>query len=341
MDVRSFLQKNREMLIYGSVFVVLVSIGIYFLINQGDEGDETSTYEVPLEQPEGDEFEWGSIAVDSQVESSITVLPTYTVSPVGVTEVMIVVNKLGFTGEGRLTGEGTYRFWGDDDEYARFNTVTKDLVVNSPGIRLTEIEHGVVTSSEIGSYVLEFVQVYLGMDIEIDAEIENERGVFQVDGSWSIGGYDVIHGQGQEYSFRAEFSSGGDLISMYVKLLTIAGTGETVDLVSVDSLNYYLSQRGYPKEAYISSSASAIGDCSYEEDCDPYGLHTIEGFTNVEIDTITIVYYHDALGGSEDLVPVYKLEGDGISADEDELPVRVTIYANAIDPSQVIIPSQE
>lgn len=112
-----------------------------------------------------------------------------------------------------------------------------------------------------------------------------------------------------------------------------------VKIVPFDNLASYIQVNNYPKEAYVYNIASDQ-KCT-DEACDPYGLDAVDTFQEAIIKDASLVYYFSQNSGSN-VLPAYRLEGNGSSSDGTTLRnVFVVIYANAVDPSQILTANEE
>lgn len=336
------LRKNKETIVLSVLFVCIVILG-WYLWKQGDQDsiDDDIRVGVPLQTAQDTSYDWGSIGFTTTIGDTDTMtLPIYKVVPIKVDDMVSIVADLGFSGTGSNEGGGVYRFWGNDSEYARYDLQTNTLNVESPGIRLSRIDRGTSMSSGMETYVEEFITTYLGIESPVSLSVSKSQDGYMVNGYWRVGMYDVVQAHGKEYSLIAEFSMSGDLCALSLDGTTFKDTGRTVDVISRTVLERYVSLDTYPKEAYIHTLVTSDSTCEEDESCDPYALYTFDGFTKATIHTASIVYYYDSLEGLSEIVPVYRLEGSGTATDDDGRvhDVTVTIFANAVDPSQILLP---
>jgi len=338
VNIIDVIRKNKELLAFGLVFVVLVVVIASVCFSDRSRDTRNSVYVSPLQTNESGSGAWKNVDIDlGQGETGIESLDVYSSTVVSNGRIRSIVEDLGFnTQTEQISDDGVYISWGTDENFARFNTLSGDLVINARPIKLAKIERGYIDMDILGEYARQFINSYLQTDHEVTLTTEEIGSGFDVQGSWLIDGYSVVEPHGQGYSFSISFNKGGDLVALYARMVSFSKGDQTVGLVSVRDVREYIASYTYPKEAYLDISTSSVDTC---EDCDPYALYTLEDFENANISEVQIVYYYD-LSLSNDVLPVYKLTGTGRVIDEKGKShnVVITIYANAVDPSKIVIP---
>lgn len=341
MDVKKiqeFIRKNREILLLLVAIFLLILIGIYVF---GFEGSGEDDYHVSVLDPSEEGSSLNNLST-SGAESQVSVdnAPVYSASIFEESDVESIVLDLGFSAFHEVTStQEMYKVWQRGDDYARYNTETGDFVVSSDPIRLPEIERGYVTEESMVSYFEEFAETYLGIPYDLLISVEPEGSGFRVVAQVVLQDLPVVYAHGQEYALSAKFTEGGDLTDLYANLVEFNETSETVELISTSDMLSYLQLGNYPQESYINIEPSSGSSC---ETCDPYGFLSPSDFETGTIERVDVVYYYNR-NTSTAVLPVYKLTGDGYATDlnDNSRKVSVTIYANAVDPSRIIIPAED
>jgi hypothetical protein len=161
-----------------------------------------------------------------------------------------------------------------------------------------------------------------------------------VSGTWSIDRYPVVGSYNEEVLVTVRFGQFGTLEFLSVYLVEFDRKDERVDLISVPNALSYLRAEGYPKDAFLEPVPGSAEECS-TEGCVDYDLAGLEGFDEVAINSSQIVYLYSQYG-STDVLPLYQFRGDAVVPLDDgsSTTMYATLYVNAIDPAQVIVPSE-
>lgn len=331
-----WIKQNRDYVLLLAVFSVIVVLILSILFRK--ETPERMAYPAPFSAEQSGEHLWGNVKVsEDDVESGRTV-PVYHASEFDRDMRDAIVSKLGFSGvTEERSGDGVYYLWTRGESFVRYNTVRKELDYNGDPILLPALGRVTLTADTAGAYFEHFSEEILGISSSFSTNVTQAGSSFTVSASPLLGDIRVVNGGNREYPIIAQFSEDGDLLSLSAQLSTFRDTGDTVGLVPGDDLAEYIRTQSYPKEAFLDSISSGDPLC---ETSDPYGLYSLDSFTDAVISDIEVVYYYDPLAGA-DVLPVYRMVGSGTVVDEESVthPVSVVIYANAVEPSRIVLPS--
>ena len=334
-DVLALLKKNIGLVAAAGFLLIIVVVAVIYFTEDGG-GDKV--YDVPIGFEEESDYNWGDVDISSSANKpSGRKLPVYWGAKYDISEVEPMVKSFGFTGEPEISGDGVFYAWVRGEEFARYSTITGDLSIYSSAIPLSEIQKGYFDDENIEEYFGQFMSEYIGLGLDYQYEYERGGSSHQFTGSWFLQDHPVVYVGGQEYSFIVKFDNSGDLQSLYVRLMRVSETDEKVQLVSLSDLRSYIRLEGYPKEAFVDVVPEG-SDCNEESDCDPYGFYLAEdGFDVASLTDVSFAYLYD-FEGEGDIVPIYRLEGEGRATDENgtSREISVVVFANAIDPSRIV-----
>lgn len=339
MKLNDWIIKNRDVVLISIAVLLVIIVIVAGTIKKSPSSVDTfiSPFSTDVSTGSGvGMVDMTGVDDDKEVVS----LPVYSFEVFPVENVQEIVEQLGMGSVPRtVSDDGIYYLWENGDDFIRYNIKNGDFIVNSAPISLNEAMETNFSSQTAEEYLTEFVREFLSSDLSVNPRSEVQGSFTEVKGSWNIDGYQFIQKYGQADSVIASFDRNGSLVSLYASLVTFTSSDTTVELVSIDELKSYVSFNNYPKEAYIDIVPENTTECG--EECDPYGFDGMSSFDNATISEVNIVYYVSTNTENE-ILPVYQLIGEGTSTtDNGTIPVSVTIYASAIDPSLIIIPSEE
>lgn len=340
MDIRGALEKNKGIIIVVAVVILIVLVIFFASRTSKKETGTKESFVSPISTESSLVKTFGSIYFSSTADEIESILlPVYTAKPFSFSEIQNIVSNLGM---GKVVPEvssdGSSYFWGRGDDFIRYDLITGTFVLVTDPILLETNTLGVdFNYGNVERYFVAFVQKYLDAEVDVSAKMEKTGTGYRVRGSWLLNTYPVVEKFGQTYSVMATFDDEGRLLTLYASMMKFNRMNSKIEIMSTRDLRSYLNYNNFPKEAYV---AIIPDEYSCEEDCDPYTLDEVKSFQQAEIKTMEIVYFYSS--STNDVLPVYKLTGEGISYSSGLThPVTVTIYANAIDPAQIIIPAEE
>lgn len=338
MGLWETIKKNRDIIVIfvAVVFVIFIS---YISLSRKAEVS-TDTFISPFSSEISTSVDAGVIDLSTtRLEGYSDTLSVYSVRTFTLNEADKVVENLGFAS---ITPEASAKseafVWENGDNIARYNpengvlTITTDLVKLSDEIEMS------FKPANAEDYFKTFVKTYISSENEISAEVDANDGSTIIQGSWLVGGYQIVEKFGEEYSVIAEFDQRGNLESLYASLLVIEPKAGEVMIMPLRELRSYIGLKSFPKEFFV-DVIPGNDPCNNPEECDPYGLNPYESFTETAIETAELVYYFSN-DTNNTLLPVYRLKGIGRA--EGELGfqnVSVTVFVNALYPSQIVVPT--
>jgi hypothetical protein len=338
MSLMDTIKKNRDVIIIGIIVILILAISIMSLSREEEE--PLSKFESPFSSDQSFGEGWGSIDLTTTIGGSErSSLPVYSAQPYDIEDVYDIVVSLGMGDENPQHSENEpYYSWSRGEEFVRYNEDTGDLVVNAEAIPLDEDMDVSFSSQNAEQYFRAFVETYLDSKVDTSTSVQTNGSFFDATGVWQLGGYPVVLKNGQDYSVLASFDRNGNLVSLYASLIRFRQENSSANIIDLDELRSYVLLDTYPKEAYADIIVSGA-ECA--EDCDPYGWDSIDNVEGVVIQEADIVYFYSQKAGSS-VLPVYRLTGEGMSTEDSTTQrVSIVIYANAVDPAQIITSGEE
>lgn len=342
MKLEEFTKKNREILLFFAAAAVLLSILGYLYFKEDWSGSEGS-YPANLSTTQEIDHNWQNVSTIGDVDNiTVKELGVYDAKGLDIDGVRDLVRELEFVMSSEsVTDDERFYSWSRQRDTAQYDSLGRSITVSTSGVKLEKLESRALDQESVLEYFSEFMSEYIGIDQEYSVRAERKGDVYQVSGTWLIGGHPVVCAYNEEDLISVRFGALGTLESISMYLVEFEETDGIVQLVSVPDALSYVRAQAYPKEIFLEAMPGSEQECS-SEGCLEYDLTGLDGFTSLTIDTSQIVYLFSQYA-STDVLPVYQFRGDAVVPYEGSgiETMNATLYVNAIDPAQVTIPTAE
>jgi hypothetical protein len=342
MDIKKIIENNREVLLFiASVLILLSILGYLFLKDRIDTGTGEA-YPVNLDTRQEVMHNWDAVNTIGDIDDiDVKELDVYTVGSMGIEKVRDLVRELDFVMSSEVVSDdGRFYSWTKGGDSAQYDSVAMSFVAVTSGAKLEKLEPRSLNRDSVIEYFDEFVSEYIENGQNSLVTAERSGDTYEVRGTWLVDGYPVVGPYNQEEMIVVRFNDIGTLLSISMSLAEFSVSDDSVSLASIPEVLSYLRAGSYPKEAFLSQKAGSGQGCS-TEGCIDFEVSALDGFTEATIDEAQIVYLLNPYDSS-DVLPVYQLRGSALVRGEGtSVNADITIYANAIDPSQIMIPSEE
>lgn len=335
-----FIKKRRELFLVILFVLIVILVIVYVLVSRKKEEEIAQSYvETTLSGQKGE----GSLAVsgvnledpdDYDPEKTYTI---YEFETYNLGRVKQILRSLGIgTLNEEVYDDDTLYIWRpDENTYARYSTVNGSFVISSESIKLSQLESNYVSVNTAEQYLKDFVEVYIGVDLDPVVTVENEGNDYRVVGDWEINGYQLYSGINYTGSINVIFSEDGELVNLSMDLIEVSSTNREVSVVGASDMEAYLSLSNYPKDVFITELQDENPEC---EDYDCLSNFTVSRILTLDIDEFKLAYHFNPIN-SEDIAPIYFISGEGEVMDTmaKTHDVAMVVFANAVDPERLLL----
>lgn len=343
MDIKRLLENNKEVLLFIAAVLILISTLGYLYLKDRVNPETKEKYPVNLDTTQEVLHNWDAVNMSGDIEDTgIDRLHVYTAESLGIEKVRDLVRDLDFVMNSEVVSDnGRFYTWTKARDSAQFDTVTMSFAAVTSGVKLKRLNARSLDQDSVIEYFNEFMSEYINIGQDTRVTAERSGDVYEVHGTWLVDGYPVVGPYNQEDMIIVRFNDIGTLLSISMTLSEFDISEGFVSLVSIPDVLSYVRATSYPKEVFLSKKAGSDQGCA-SEGCIDFELSALDGFTEAMINSAQIVYLFNPYDSMETL-PVYQLRGSALVRGEDGslISADITIYANAVDPSQIIIPVQE
>lgn len=271
-----------------------------------------------------------------------------------------VISLMGLSSLQRRVFQDQVYVWAPRDE-SILQTVSYNSIDQKLAFSFDEpVELSTVSTSEFNTgapeeYFERVISEILGYEVTyLEFNVTQEARRYKIEGSRDFGGYPLqIAGMG-EYSDEMWITSDGLLVSGRILMYELEGSAIDIPLLTPAELSTVVSRDDYPKTF---NQGEPVGF-----DLTDYGVEEFDPTTDNDVDfrgdfpfiealdipeadscegtNIRLVYYY-ASSDVDAITPVYRIECRGqILYRGDTFDVPVVVYANALSPEYVSVPSE-
>jgi hypothetical protein len=257
-----------------------------------------------------------------------------------------LLSRLNRTGYDKTAIQTALYTWAKGESYFEYVPDSQNLYFRFADAVATGIDVRVNSSESAGQYLTEFYKKYFDREYEfLNVQIDSQANRIEIEANRSVNGYPLYIRGHTMYTDHLVIDSNGNLYEGNLLLVEHStDDSEMVDLVDISNLQAAMSQSDYPKEVFQVYGPSH--DHDVEEDLEnPQGdTDVFEGepavATSSTLENVQIVYYFSDVGFKQ-LAPTFRIESEGTIRDGGEIvTVPLIIYANALDPARVYVPSE-
>lgn len=342
VDIKKIINKNREVLLLIASVVILLSVFGYLYLKDRSNSETKTVYPVNLDTTQEVLHNWDSVNMTGSIEDDVDLLDVFSVESIGIKRVRDLVRDLGYDmGSEVLSDSGRFYTWSNERNSAQYDSVTMKFSAVTSGVRLGKLSPRSLNQDSVIEYFNEFLSEYVGIGQDFRVGVEKKGDVYEIRGTWLVDEFPVFGPYNEEDLILVQFNDIGTLLSISISLTQFTMSNELVNLVSVPDMLSYIRARSYPKEVFLTQQVGSDQGCS-DEGCIDFEISSLDGFIEATIDDVRIVYLCDPYS-SQDVLPIFLLRGNALILDENDMPIsaEVTIYANAVDLSQISIPQKE
>jgi hypothetical protein len=344
--IRPFYEKNRTWIVWGgTVLLVSAMILIAVLWGRNEPVEPLTLIETPLQYDVSHTLVVGKDKIEeSDLPGSLDVFKI--VSRNYHQDIDGFLRALGQKGYAKDSLQTALYTWNKGDSYVEYVPDSQNLYFRFEDAAQTGIDLRVDSRDSGAQFLSQYYKKLFDRDYDfVNVTVDTVGSRTRIEGNREVNGYPMFVRANNDYTDYLIIDSDGKVYEGNNSLVEYTDDGsQKVDLVDISNLQFAMSKPDYPKEVIQLYGPSEDPDRE-EREGDSNGIDEFEDdppiATGSTLESIELVYYFSDISLTQ-LSPTFRVMSNGVIRHNDRnVEVELLIYANALDPDRVYIPSEE
>lgn len=349
--ITNWIKENRTLSIWIFAISTMVIIFIYSLISNIVDPTTTDLIDIPL--PTGTELEI-SIPKSTYEDLDLKNKPTkdiYYVQEVDQSgQIEIFLARIGKTNLSKEKSAELLTIWSDTDDLFQYSQNESEIFFRfSDPVAIPDVDFGYINSKNGADALAQVARAITGeIYTYTNVKVGEEGGTFRIEANREVDGVRIERPGISEYSDYLIVDDAGQIVEGRLFLPVFSDVSLRVKIIHPTNLAGIVGKEVYPKEVN-QGYARSITEEDYQDasttvdsSLNDVTLESLEfpKATDITVEELELVYFFSNHNYPE-IFPIYKIQGTGtVTFKGKEYVVPVLIYASALDPDLVYIPSE-